>query len=110
MMFPEYASPVFTEPMGTRLMVQRQIPLLDLKAQHRQIRDEILKAITRLIDSQNFILGDEVAAFEREVADCCRVPYAVGCASGTDALLLALMAAGIQPGDAVLTTPYSFFA
>ena len=87
-----------------------KIPLLDLEAQHRPIRDEIFKAVTRVIDSQKFILGEEVAAFEREIADYCGVPFAIGCASGTDALFLALMAAGIKAGDQVLTTPYSFFA
>src|SRR6266480_3592884 len=69
-----------------------KIPLLDLEAQHRPIRDEIFKAVTRVIDSQKFILGEEVAAFEREIADYCGVPFAIGCASGTDALFLALMA------------------
>ena len=88
----------------------RQIPLLDLKAQHSRIRAEIQAAIARVIDSQNFILGNEVTDFESEIAAYCRVPFAVGCASGTDALFLALMTAGVQPGDRVLTTPYSFFA
>ena len=91
-------------------MTQKQILLLDLQAQHRQIRDEVLSAVTRVIDSQKFILGDEVSAFENEIAAYCRVPFAVSCASGTDALFLALIAAGVQPGDQVVTTSYSFFA
>lgn len=87
-----------------------QIPLLDLVAQHRKIREEVLREVLRVIDSQRFILGEEVAALERELAEYCRVRAAVGCASGTDALFLALLATGIRPGDEVLTTPYSFFA
>lgn len=87
-----------------------QIPLLDLAAQHRRIREEVLREVLRVIDSQRFILGEEVAALERELAEYCRVRAAVGCASGTDALFLALLALGIGPGDEVLTTPYTFFA
>jgi len=89
---------------------QRTIPLLDLKAQHQTIRDEILAGITRVIDSQHFVLGEEVSRLEAEIAAYCRVKHAIGCASGSDALLLALMALGIGPGDKVLTTPYTFFA
>ena len=66
--------------------------------------------ITRVVDSQKFILGDDVKAFEAAVASYCATKYAVGCASGSDALFLALLAAGIGPGDKVLTTPYTFFA
>jgi len=95
-----------TEPVIT----QKQIPLLDLQTQHSQIREEVLAAVTRVIDSQKFVLGAEVEAFEREIADYCETAFAVGCASGTDALILALMAAGVGPGDQVITTPYSFFA
>ncbi len=89
---------------------QRTVPLLDLKAQHRTIRDEVLAALTRVIDSQHFVLGEEVSALENEIAAYCRVKHAIGCASGSDALLLALMALDIGPGDKVLTTPYTFFA
>jgi dTDP-4-amino-4,6-dideoxygalactose transaminase len=88
----------------------RSIPLLDLRAQHEAIRAEILSAVTRLIDSQQFILGEEVAELERRIASYCQAPFAVGCASGTDALVLALMALEIGPGDEVLTVPYTFFA
>jgi dTDP-4-amino-4,6-dideoxygalactose transaminase len=89
---------------------QRTVPLLDLKAQHSTIRTEILSAVTRVIDSQRFVLGEDVSALERQIADYCRVKHAIGCASGSDAILLALMALGIGPGDHVLTTPYTFFA
>src|SRR5262245_31842179 len=89
---------------------QRTIPLLDLRAQHRGIRGEVLAAIQRVGDSQTFILGEEVEHLEREIAAYCASAFAVGCASGSDALLLALLAAGIGHGDQVLTSPYSFFA
>ena len=87
-----------------------QVPLLDLRRQHLQVREEILRALERLCDSQQFILGAEVAQFEKEVSAFIRVQETVGCASGTDALWLALAAAGVQPGDSVITTPFSFFA
>jgi len=88
----------------------KPIPLLDLRAQHQRIREEILAEVVRVIDSQQFILGPDVRRFEEEIAAYCNTRFAVGCASGSDALLLALLAIGIQPGDEVLTTPYSFFA
>lgn len=88
----------------------RTVPMLDLARQYEQIRAEMLAAVGRVCESQQFILGPEVEALEREMADYCGARYAVGCASGTDALWLALVAAGIQPGDFVLTTPFSFFA
>jgi dTDP-4-amino-4,6-dideoxygalactose transaminase len=87
-----------------------EVPMLDLSRQYAGIRGEILAAVTRVCDSQRYILGEEVAVFEREFAALCGSHEAVGCASGTDALWLALAAAGIGPGDAVLTTPFSFFA
>src|SRR5713101_487057 len=87
-----------------------QVPLLDLRRQHLQVREEILRALERLFDSQQFILGAEVAQFEKEVSAFIGVQETVGCASGTDALWLALAAAGVQPGDSVITTPFSFFA
>jgi len=86
------------------------IPLLDLQRQYRQIREEVLAAVERVCASQQFVLGAEVEALEREVAALTGAGAAVGCASGTDALWLALLAAGVQPGDAVITTAFSFFA
>ena len=90
--------------------VVKQVPLLDLKAQHAQIRDEVLAAVIRVIDSQKFILGEEVQALEKEIAAYSNAKFAIGCASGSDALLLALMAAEIGHGDRVITTPFTFFA
>ena len=84
--------------------------MLDLQRQYEQVRAEVLAAVGRACASQHYILGPEVEAFERELADFCGAREAVGCASGTDALWLALVAAGVQPGDSVLTTPFSFFA
>ena len=92
------------------LAVKREIPLLDLKAQHAPIREEMLEAVHRVIDSQRFILGEEVSMLEEEIAAYCGVRRAVGCASGSDALLLALMALGVGQGDEVLTVPFTFFA
>lgn len=91
-------------------VTEKQIPLLDLKAQHKQIRDEVLAEIVRVVDSQKFILGEDVKKLEQEIAPYSGCQYAIGCASGSDALFVALMALDIQPGDEVLTTPYSFFA
>jgi dTDP-4-amino-4,6-dideoxygalactose transaminase len=85
-------------------------PFLDLKAQFVGIRDEVLEAVTRVLESQHFILGPEVKQLEEEIAGKLGAKYAIGCASGTDALTLALMAAGIGPGDEVITTPFSFVA
>jgi dTDP-4-amino-4,6-dideoxygalactose transaminase len=84
--------------------------MLDLKRQYLSIRSEVLAAMESVCASQHYILGTEVEGFERELADFCGTRDAVGCASGTDALWLALAAAGVQPGDQVLTTPFSFFA
>lgn len=86
------------------------VPLLDLRRQYQGIRDEVLAAIARVCDSQGFILGPEVEALEREIAALTGAAAAVGCASGTEALWLALVAAGVQPGDSVMTTAFSFFA
>jgi dTDP-4-amino-4,6-dideoxygalactose transaminase len=86
------------------------VPLLDLDAQYRPLRDDILAAITRVCDSQRFIMGPEVDALERELAVLLGVPHAIAVSSGTDALLLALMALGIKAGDEVVTTTFSFFA
>lgn len=87
-----------------------KVPLLDLKEQNDLLRPEIEAALGRVLDTNGFILGSEVAALEKELADYCGTKHAIGCASGTDALLLALMAFDIKDGDEVITTPYSFFA
>jgi dTDP-4-amino-4,6-dideoxygalactose transaminase len=87
-----------------------QVPLLDLKPQYRPLEGEIQAAIARVCTSQHFILGAEVKALESSVAAYCQCRYGVGVSSGTDALLLALMALGIGPGDAVVTSPFTFFA
>jgi dTDP-4-amino-4,6-dideoxygalactose transaminase len=86
------------------------IPLFDLHRQYQQIREEVLAAVERVCSSQQFILGAEVEALEYEVAAFTGASTAVGCASGTDALWLALLAAGVGAGDAVITTAFSFFA
>lgn len=86
------------------------IPMLDLSRQYAAIREEILSAIEKVCQSQHFILGEEVRDFEAEAAAFCGAGHGIGCASGTDALWLAMAAAGIGAGDAVLTTPFSFFA
>ena len=87
-----------------------KVPLLDLKAQNALLREAILAAIARVVDAGAFILGPEVEAFEKELAATLGTRRAVGLSSGTDALLVALMALGVRPGDEVVTTPYSFYA
>ena len=87
-----------------------KVPLLDLTEQNSKLRPEIEAALGRVLDTNAFILGGEVKALEDELAAYCGTKYAIGCASGSDALLLALMAVGVTAGDEVITTPYSFFA
>ena len=86
------------------------VPFLDLKAQYRSIKAEVQPAIDRVLESCAFVLGEEVAAFEREFAAYCGAPHAVAVNSGTSALHLALLAAGVGPGDEVITTPFTFVA
>ncbi|MGD0548467.1 MAG: DegT/DnrJ/EryC1/StrS family aminotransferase [Terracidiphilus sp.] len=86
------------------------VPMLDLKRQYRPLHNELMEALGSVLEAQQFILGEPVAVFEQAAAAQLGVAHAVGCSSGTDALWLALVAAGINPGDAVVTTPFSFFA
>lgn len=95
---------------GSNAPVHPAFDFLDLKAQFAAIRGEVMEAVARVMESQQFVLGPEVALFEEEFAAKFGVKHAVGCASGTDALVLALMAAGIGAGDEVITSPFSFFA
>ena len=87
-----------------------RIPILDLKAQYATIKDEVAQAISEVCESQAFALGPAVAEFEKNVAVYCNSKHAIGVSSGTDALLVSLMALGVEPGDEVITTPFSFFA
>lgn len=84
--------------------------MLDLSRQFAMLRDELMETIEAVCLSQKFILGPQVASFEQAAAAACHAPHAIGCASGTDAIWLALAAANVGPGDAVITTPFSFFA
>ncbi len=86
------------------------VPLLDLRAQYESLRDPLLSAVIRVMDSQRFILSKEVEALEQEIAQYSNTKLAIGCASGSDALLLALMALNVKAGDEVITTPFTFFA
>src|SRR5262245_35364655 len=96
--------------LAPAVSVSLRVPLLDLKAQYETIRGEIRSAIDSVLDSQNFILGPEVAGLEGEVAEYSQCKFGIGVSSGTDALLVALMAIGVKAGDEIITTPYSFFA
>ena len=102
--------------MQTRATITRErpivapFPLVDLKAQYRSIKAEVDAAIQRVMDSQHFILGPEVESFEQEVAAYCGTRFGIACASGSDALLLALMALEVGPGDEIVTTPFTFVA
>jgi dTDP-4-amino-4,6-dideoxygalactose transaminase len=92
------------------MTIEMNVPLLDLRAQFQTIRGEVMAAVERVFESQHFILGPEVEAFERDAAEYCRIKHAIGCGSGSDALLLALTALGVGPGDEVVTASFSFFA
>lgn len=87
-----------------------KVPLLDLKAQYQNIREEVRACIDEICENQAFIMGPNVERMEEKIAQYCRTPHSVGVSSGSDALIIALMAAQIGPGDCVLTTPYTFFA
>jgi len=90
--------------------MKMQVPLVDLKSQYETIKNEINEAIEKVLSSGNYILGSNVRSLEDEIARYCGVKCAVGVASGTDALVLALNALGIGEGDEVITTPFTFFA
>lgn len=87
-----------------------KVQLLDLASQYRKIKKEVLREVTKVCDSQHYVLGKNVSGLETEIASYCGSKFAVGVASGTDAILLALMAAGVGVGDRVITTPFTFFA
>jgi dTDP-4-amino-4,6-dideoxygalactose transaminase len=96
--------------MSTTATPARRVPLLDLQAQLATIRSDVMATVERVVDSQMFIMGENVTKLEEQIAAYSNAPHAIGCASGSDALLLALMAYDIGPGDEVLTVPYTFFA
>lgn len=99
-------SPVVKSPAEIKM----KVPLLDLKAHHAPLEHELLAAVERVVKSGHYIMGPDVERFEAEAAQYCRVKYALGVSSGTDALVLALMALGIGPGDEVLVPSFTFFA
>ena len=94
----------------TKTLKKNIVPMLDLKAQHEKIAAEVEAAVKSVLESQQFILGPEVRELESEIAAYCGASFAIGCASGSDALLLALMACGVGEGDEVITSPFTFFA
>ncbi len=104
------ANPTHESAAMSSVALHEPVPMLDLKRQYAGIKDEIAVAVERVLASQHFIAGPEVDAFERESAEYLGVRACVGCASGTDALWLALQACGVGPDTSVITTPFSFFA
>ena len=94
----------------TAILQQRKVPLIDLASLHAPLRDQIIAEMVRVVDSQKFIMGEDTRELEQWIAEYSGTRFAIGCASGTDALFLALLAVGVLPGDRVLTTPYTFFA
>ncbi|HET9741823.1 MAG TPA: DegT/DnrJ/EryC1/StrS family aminotransferase [Terriglobales bacterium] len=94
---------------GTKTAERTSVPLLDLTRQYAQIRQEVLAAIEEVCDSQHYILGEAVSRFETQAGRFLGAKHGIGCASGTDAIFLALAAAGVGAGDEVIT-PFSFFA
>ena len=86
------------------------VPLLDLKGQYAALKSEIMPVVERVLDGQYMINGPEVGEFECQAAGYCKTRFGVGCSSGTDALILAMMALGLKPGDEVITSPFTFFA
>ncbi|RMG39084.1 MAG: DegT/DnrJ/EryC1/StrS family aminotransferase [Planctomycetota bacterium] len=88
----------------------QSVPFIDLKRMHEPIHDELMRSIEDVVRSQQFVLGSVVCSLEQQLAQACGTAHAVGCASGTDALILALLALGIGPGDEVITSPFTFFA
>ena len=99
-----------TEGRSSDQPTPEPIPFIDLKAQFQTIREEILQSVERVFDNQAFILGDEVSEFEYDLAQYCDSREAIGCSSGSDALLLALLGLEIGPGDEVITTPFTFIS
>ncbi len=86
------------------------VPFIDLVAQYQTIRDEVKEAVDQVFETQSFVLGEQVEQLEAEIAEYCDARHAIGCASGTDALILSLLGLGIGPGDEVITSPFTFFA
>src|SRR5207245_11677748 len=107
---PQLGGPVRSDCMTPKQVERMKVPLLDLQAQYATIRDDVRAAIDRVFESQQFVLSAEVRALEEEIARYSQTKFAVGCASGSDALLLALMSCGVGDGDEVITTPVSLCA
>ena len=106
----EHKSSTASPPKAVTQARKLQFPFLDLKAEYAAIKEETLAAVQTVLDSQQFIMGPEVEKFEAEIANFFGCSFAIGCASGSDALLLALMAIGVDSGDEVITTPFTFVA